>query len=274
MDYFHDLNLIWGDEYPNCRARIDQRFEDICSIQLSLGGPLYFGINRNTLFRTEGPLFFWHHPSESYQYGSLDGGTWHHLWVSFRGPQAMRLIERGFMPLASSGYFSPSSIRWVKQAMRELIVLARAVEPNRSKAVLLLEEILVWAEAEIREKVFEPPESIQKVREIAETIRARPDRKFNFPRIAAKAGLSFSHFRALFREVTGTAPLAYALRRVLERAADDLTRTNLTIGEVAVRAGYPDQAQFSKAFKKCMGFSPKAFRMIGNATGCPETEQA
>jgi AraC-like DNA-binding protein len=260
MNYFDDFTLIWGDEYPRCLAQVDKQFEDICSIQLSLGGGIFFGIDHATPFQTEGPLFFWHHPSLSYQYGSLDDG-WHHLWVSFRGPRALRLIETGFMALTSGGFFVPGKTKWAAQTMRDLIALSRTADKKRgAKAALLLEELLLWAEEEVEGGKLSQPESIQKIHQIAEKIRLQPDRRFNFPRAAAKAGISFSHFRALFRETTGHAPLAYALRQLMDHAAADLERTNLTIKQVGARAGYPDQAQFSKAFKKATGLSPEAFR--------------
>jgi AraC-like DNA-binding protein len=256
VDYFDDFSLVWGDEYLHCQAVIDRRFEDICSIQLSLGGPLLFGVAHGPPIQTESPLFFWHHPSLDYQYQ----GTWHHLWVSFRGPRALRLVERGFIALEAAGYFIPSETKWIAPVMRELISLSRTPDKNRAKARLLLEEILLWAEEEIEEGKLSQAESIQKVTQIIERVRTRPDRRFSFPRAAAKAGISFSHFRALFRQVTGDSPLGYVLRQLMEQAAADLERTHLTIGQIGLRAGYPDQAQFSKTFKKCMGLSPETFR--------------
>jgi AraC-like DNA-binding protein len=260
MSYFDDLALVWGDEYPACRAQVDRRFADVCSIQLSLGGPLFFGIDHQPPLRTDGPLFFWHHPAAVYQYGSLRGKSWHHLWVSFRGPRALRLMERGFMPLATAGCFSPTHTSWAAQTMRELIAMSRAPEESRTRAVVLLEELLLWAEAEIQGATLGQSASSQKVRRIIDEIQLRPDRRFDFPAAAARAGLSFSHFRTLFREATGQAPLAYALQRLMEQAAADLADTRLTIGEIGERAAYPDQAQFSKAFRKIMGVSPQAFR--------------
>lgn len=270
MDYFDDLTLVWGDEYSACRATVDQRFEATCSIQLSLGGPLFFGIDHRTPLQTDRPLFFWHHPSFSYQYGSIGDGSWHHFWVQFRGPRALRLLERGFMSLKPAGHFAPGNTKWAAQTMRELISLSRNADKNRARATLLLEEMLLWAEEEIQGENLDQPESIQKIRQIIERIQLRPDRRFNFSRAAAEAGLSLSHFRALFRQTTGDAPLTYVLRRVMEQAAADLAYTHLTIGQIGARAGYPDQAQFSKSFKNGMGLSPEAFRK-GVLTTAPST---
>ncbi len=49
---------------------------------------------------------------------------------------------------------------------------------------------------EAEQNDFDQSVSLQKVRNIAERIRERPDRQFNFSRAAARAGLSTGHFRA------------------------------------------------------------------------------
>jgi hypothetical protein len=174
MNYFDDLSLIWGDEYPRCRSRIDQQFKDCCSLQLSLGGPLSFGIEHKTPMQTDGPLFFWHHPSLNYQYCSIGKGNWHHLWVSFRGPRAMRLIERGFMSLQPEGFVIPRKVEWAAQTMRDLIGLSRSSGKSRASAALLIEELLVWVEEETELETLQQPQSIQKIQMIVRSIQFSP----------------------------------------------------------------------------------------------------
>ena len=48
-------------------------------------------------------------------------------------------------------------------------------------------------------------------------------------------------------------------RRMLE-AARLLRFTDLSVGEIAFRAGYEDQLYFSRAFKRHAGASPQAYR--------------
>lgn len=258
MNYFDDLSLVGGNEYPRCRVCIDRRFETVCSLQLSLGGPLFFSVDRGAPVLTDKPLVFWHHPAHTYQYHARKKDSWHHLWISFRGPRARRLLEQGFLMLKPEGCFAPRDTGWVAETMRELIRLSR--NPGRERAALLLEETLLWAREEVEAESLDRPDSLQKVRQIAERLRRRPDRHFNFPRAVAGAGLSLSHFRALFHQVTGSAPYAFLLRQLMERAASELAGTRLGIGQIGLRAGYADPAQFSKAFKKELGYSPEAFR--------------
>ncbi len=61
-------------------------------------------------------------------------------------------------------------------------------------------------------------------------------------------------------QVTGRATKELITDRVMLEAARLLRFTDLTIGEVAFRAGFPDQLYFSRAFKRRSGQAPTAYR--------------
>jgi AraC-like DNA-binding protein len=73
-------------------------------------------------------------------------------------------------------------------------------------------------------------------------------------------GLSYSHFRRLFRRFAGCSPHEYLLRCRMRRAARDLRDTGRQVKDVAAEAGYDDPAQFCKLFRKKIGLSPGRFR--------------
>jgi AraC family transcriptional activator of pobA len=60
--------------------------------------------------------------------------------------------------------------------------------------------------------------------------------------------------------VTGRATKELIVERVMTEAMRLLRFTDLTIGEVAHRAGYDDQLYFSRAFKRYAGRAPQAYR--------------
>ena len=59
-----------------------------------------------------------------------------------------------------------------------------------------------------------------------------------------------------FKRETGLSPKEYLTRRRMERACELLAEQKLTPSEAAVRCGYGDLFQFSKAFKKFTGLPP------------------
>jgi AraC family transcriptional regulator len=79
--------------------------------------------------------------------------------------------------------------------------------------------------------------------------------------MAAVARLSPYHFARQFKAATGLPPHRYVIARRVERAKRVLqSGTDLSLAEVAVRAGFSDQSQFSRHFKHMVGVTPGKFR--------------
>ena len=89
------------------------------------------------------------------------------------------------------------------------------------------------------------------------------DNKLSLSGIAASVSLSPDHFARLFRQSTGESPYRYVLSRQLERAYELLQERELSVGEIAARVGFYDQAHFSRYFKKATGLSPSEYRAKG-----------
>lgn len=67
----------------------------------------------------------------------------------------------------------------------------------------------------------------------------------------------------IFMEQASMTCLAYLLNLRIDLAKIFLTKTEIPIGEVGSRVGYPDSNYFTKVFKKATGMSPKQFRNAG-----------
>ena len=79
--------------------------------------------------------------------------------------------------------------------------------------------------------------------------------------MAAVARLSPYHFARQFKAATGLPPHQYVIARRVERAKQLLQAgTGHSITEVAARARFSDQSQFSRHFKRLVGVSPGRFR--------------
>jgi AraC family transcriptional regulator len=73
--------------------------------------------------------------------------------------------------------------------------------------------------------------------------------------------LSPYHFARQFKRATGLPPHRYVIARRIERAKLLLQGGGgLTPGQVAARAGFADQSQFSRHFKQLVGVTPGRFR--------------
>jgi AraC family transcriptional regulator len=78
--------------------------------------------------------------------------------------------------------------------------------------------------------------------------------------IAGVAGLSVSHFKTLFRKSLGMPPHQYLLRRRVERAAMQLQRGNLPIGQIALENGFCHQSHLALHTRRVLGLTPQELR--------------
>jgi AraC family transcriptional regulator len=80
--------------------------------------------------------------------------------------------------------------------------------------------------------------------------------------MAAVVRLNPYHFARQFKAATGLPPHQYLLTRRVERAKELLQAgADLSLAEVALHAGFSDQSQFSRHFKRLVGVTPRRFGM-------------
>lgn len=79
--------------------------------------------------------------------------------------------------------------------------------------------------------------------------------------LAQQAGLSRTALAERFRDAMGDTPLNHLRVLRMQRAMRLLTETDQKLEAVAAAVGYQDAFSFSKAFKRAVGESPKAFRL-------------
>jgi AraC family transcriptional regulator len=78
--------------------------------------------------------------------------------------------------------------------------------------------------------------------------------------IAEAAGLHPSHLAKMFRRYCHCTVSEYILRLRLQYAAAELSRTDKTLSEIALAAGFYDQSHLTHAFKLQYGLTPSAYR--------------
>ncbi|MBQ9166761.1 MAG: AraC family transcriptional regulator [Oscillospiraceae bacterium] len=77
---------------------------------------------------------------------------------------------------------------------------------------------------------------------------------------AAVCGFSESHFRKLFRELTGASFTQYIKSYRLEKAAVLLLETSMSVTEIADQVGFHNYSYFSRAFAQVYQVSPLTYR--------------
>jgi AraC-like DNA-binding protein len=78
--------------------------------------------------------------------------------------------------------------------------------------------------------------------------------------LSAVAQLSVAHFSRSFKEAFGEPPHAYVIQRRLERACHLMITTSESLSEIALSAGFSDQAHLCRRFQRAFGQSPSIWR--------------
>jgi len=77
--------------------------------------------------------------------------------------------------------------------------------------------------------------------------------------LARVAGVSASHFKALFKRSIGSPVHQYVIQRRVDYAAKLLSRGMLKLSEVALQAGFADQSHMARCMRRVMGMTPTTF---------------
>jgi AraC family transcriptional regulator len=100
-----------------------------------------------------------------------------------------------------------------------------------------------------------------RLRTVIEYIEEHLEAGPSLAELAAVARLNPYHFARQFKAATGLPPHQYVISRRVERAKRLLqAETDLPLADIAARAGFYDQSQFSHHFKRLAGVTPGQFR--------------
>ena len=91
-------------------------------------------------------------------------------------------------------------------------------------------------------------------------VEANIDRPLRTRDLAARAGLSVSHFARAFRVTTGVTPLADVHQFRIERAKTLIASTTQPLARVALATGFTTQSRLTTATRRATGFTPAAYR--------------
>ena len=87
-----------------------------------------------------------------------------------------------------------------------------------------------------------------------------PDYFSGIDQMADFAGLSRSGFQHLYKKTFGITVIEDVISGRIEKAKNLLSRTNLTIEEIAAKCGYKSDFHFMRQFKQKTSFTPTQFR--------------
>ena len=151
------------------------------------------------------------------------------------------LFERPFMPI------SP--------AARKLVEFAAL-----SQGQLGAPALQAWVPLLLDTLARGSPRPATRLGALLASIDADPGRAWTTASMAAQAGMSVSRLHALFRAEQASSPHAWLLERRIDAACRLLSATQRPIADVALAAGFADQAALTRALRRHRDTTPAAYR--------------
>lgn len=115
--------------------------------------------------------------------------------------------------------------------------------------------------------VNQNPELLRRLLRAKDRMDAASDEDWPVWRLARVSCISEAHFARSFKEAFGIPPHRYLLTRRIERATALLRDTDLSITEIAFRAGWKSLGTFGRTFRDITGKNPGEIRECERTTG-------
>lgn len=219
---------------------------------------------RGRHYRVEAGDLAWLPAGQPHAYGAGDVNPWTIAWVHFAGDETDAWRELLGHAAASNEPLIP-----LPPARLDEVALEAAYRPlerghalrEQVAAVVALRRALN-AMVEVAAEHRAVRTARERVAASIEKLRAEPHRAQRLGRLAAEAGVSVTHYSALFRQRTGFSPIDFLIRQRVQAAGQLLDRTAFSVREIAERVGYDDPYYFSRCFRRVMGCSPRAYRKV------------
>jgi AraC family transcriptional regulator len=104
------------------------------------------------------------------------------------------------------------------------------------------------------------PLTTWQLRRVTDYMAAHCDDNIRLQDLAALVDLSQSHFSHAFKASTGVPPHQWQLQARVRRGQEMLVAGDRSLTEIAVEAGFSDQAHFTRVFRRVVGETPAAWQ--------------
>jgi len=196
-------------------------------------------------------------PGLPHSYGASGEDPWTLWWVHVAGVQLPSVLQRG-------RFTADAPVREVGDLFQAVTLIEEIVESLTSDPTSsgLLDGVgatwhLMTSLSRSKLTSGTRAEVIERARRI---IHDRPAQRHSVASLASMAGMSESHFAALFKAQVGSPVGSYQTGVRMSLARTLLDTTPRPVSEVAAETGYTDPFYFSRQFKLVHGMTPLAYR--------------
>lgn len=197
-------------------------------------------------------------PGQVSTYSADDKDPWVYTWVEFDGLRARECMTLAGLS-EQQPIYTPAGTNSIPELMNALLDHAED-SPLRliGLGMVLLDEIVQNSKTKISAGNRRLRDFYMK--EAMSFIDANYQRDVSIEEIAQACGLNRSYFGRLFKETIGESPQHFLIHYRMNKAAELLKGSKISIAEVGRSVGYENQLHFSRAFKSVFGIPPMEYR--------------
>lgn len=200
-------------------------------------------------------------PGQVNTYHADEHLPWEYAWVEFDGVKALEYME-----MAGLSYDQPI-YRMKKKEAADMIKgeLMHIVDNPFSSPINQIGHLYLFLDALIRNSATRrmlPAGNLKDsyIKEAISFIERNYSYSITVEDIAAYCNLNRNYLGKIFKENTNQTLQHFLMYYRMNRAAELLKLSNMTVNDVGKACGYPNQLHFSRAFKNIFGISPNHWR--------------
>lgn len=200
-------------------------------------------------------------PGEWHTYHPIEGSVWKSYWIGYKGRNMDDRLRYKFLspekPIYHVGFSS------------DIISLYNSAIKTAKEEAAYYQQVLAGIVNNLLGHMYSLERNIElnrkrgysdMINKAQMLIRDGVETKITVQEIATELGSSYSNFRKLFKEYTGTSPALYQQTLKLQRAKELLSSTEMSIKEIAYRLNFDSPDYFSSKFKMKVGCKPSEYR--------------
>ncbi|MEI7881157.1 MAG: AraC family transcriptional regulator [bacterium] len=199
-------------------------------------------------------------PEVWHDYAPTPETGWKEYWMMFNGRQAEKLISQVELPLrAPLLHFGVDES--LHHLFTQMLEVAEAMPPFAGvihTGLVLQMAALIQSRFQLQKEQGGREESF--VRQAKQQLAGALEQPVDMQTLAHSLGVSYPHFRRVFKTSTGLPPQQYLLNLRINRAKQLMEEPGVKLSEVARRAGFDDSYYFSRVFKQKTGIPPSQWR--------------
>ncbi len=187
-------------------------------------------------------------PKESTVYESDSEEPWHYVWIGFSAGITMPEI------LKTKPFFEGEIY---ERIFSKMLGVATKKDDRECFLCGCIAELLAHLFEENRSPLSATSQAMEQAKNCIESEYMSSALTVNA--LAKRLHLNRSYFSTAFRNYAGVSPQEYLNAYRLERAAQLLQHSDMSVAQIAMATGYADFCNFSRMFKRRFGISPSQY---------------